>query len=442
MKMHGKRFMTAAFLGLIGLMLASPVAVRGQAAAPAAEAEYAEQYEVARRALSSAQYTRAVDLFRAYRAAAPRAQHVDESLYWEAFALSRMEGTRYLREALAALEMQAREYPNASTSSDARELLARVRGELANRGDSESAEWVYRETAEQDQERRADETKLVALNALMQMDSEAAVPILRKLIQNTDENPELRAHALFILTQQDGENATDLLLDVARNDPDSEVREQAVFWLSQNDSPETVAVLRSILETPGDSELHEQAVFALSQMSDPSAAGILKEYAGSESADPDLRANAVFWLGQHPSAENASFLKALFASSSDEETREAVLFALSQMPGQGNGEWLMDIALDRSVDTDMRTQALFMASQAGDFATADLVSVYDGATDQELKEQALFILSQRKDRAAVDKLIAVVRTESDPEVRQNAIFWLGQSGDPRAAQVLLDILDE
>ena len=439
--MNGKRLMKTTVLGLVGLMLASPAAVRGQAVAPAAEAEYAEQYEVARRALSSSQYTRAIELFRAYRAAAPRAQHVDESLYWEAFALSRLEGTRYLREALTALEMQASQYPDASTSSDARELLARVRGELANRGDSESAEWVYRETAEREQD-RADETKLVALNALMQMDSEAAVPILRKLIQNTDENPELRAHALFILTQQDGENATDLLLDVARNDPDPEVREQAVFWLSQNDSPETVSLLRSILETPGDAELHEQAVFALSQMSDPAAAGILKEYAGSESADPELRAHAVFWLGQHPSAENAGFLKALFARSSDDETREAVLFALSQMPDQGNGDWLMDIARDPSVDTDMRTQALFMASQAGDFATSDLLAVYDGATDQELKEQALFILSQRKDRAAVDKLIEVVRNESDPEIRQNAIFWLGQSGDPRAAQVLVDILDD
>jgi len=436
--MYGKRLMTGMFLGLVGLMLASPTTVRGQDAAPAAEAEYAEQYEVARRALSSSQYTRAIELFRAYRTAAPRAQHVDESLYWEAFALSRLEGTRYLREALTALRMQARQYPDASTSSDAKELLARIHGELANRGDSESAEWVYRET-EQD---RADETKLVALNALMQMDSEAAVPILRKLIQDTDENSELRAHALFILTQQDADSATDILLDVARNDPDPEVREQAVFWLSQNDSPETVSLLRSILETPGDAELHEQAVFALSQMSDPAAAGILKEYAGSESADPDLRANAVFWLGQHPSPENASFLKALFASSSDDETREAVLFALSQMSGQGNGEWLMDIARDRSVDTDMRTQALFMASQAGDFATSDLVDVYDTATDQELKEQALFILSQQKDSAAVDKLIEVVRNESDPEIRQNAIFWLGQSGDPRAAQVLVDILDD
>lgn len=437
--MSGKRWMTGIVVGLVGLILALPTSLPGQAAAPAAEA--AAQYEVARRALSAAQYTRAVDLFRAYRAAAPRAPNVDASLYWEAFALSRMETTRHLREAIAALEMQMRDYPNAATSADARELLARIRGELANRGDSQSAEWVYRETEAARQE-RVDETKMAALHALMQMDSEAAVPILRRLVQDTSEDPELRAQALFILTQQDSQNAADLLFEVARNDPDPELRGQAVFWLSQSDSPQTVSLLRSILETPGDAELHEQAVFALSQMSDPSAGGILKEYAASDSADPDLRANAVFWLGQHPSAENASFLKSLFASAKDDGTREAVMFALSQMPGYGNGDWLMDIALDNSIDSEMRAQALFMASQAGGFATSDLIDVYDRADDVELKGQALFILSQRKDRAAIDKLIEVVRSEEDPEIRQNAIFWLGQSGDPRAADVLVEILND
>jgi HEAT repeat protein len=437
--MSGKKMMTAIVVGLVGLLLASPTALPGQAAAPAAEA--AAQYESARRALSAAQYTKAIDLFRAYRAAAPRAPHVDASLYWEAFALSRMETTRALREAITALEMQMRDYPNAATSGDARELMARIRGELANRGDSESAEWVYRETEPARQE-RVDETKLAALSALMQMDSDAAVPILRKLIENRDENPELRAHALFILTQQDPEHATDIMMDVARNDPDPEVREQAVFWLSQNDSPETVAVLREILNDPGDAEFHEQAVFALSQMSDPSAGSILKEYAESESASSDLRSNAVFWLGQHPSAENARFLRDLFAKTTDDETREAILFSLSQMPDQGNGQWLMDIALDESEGSEMRTQALFMAFQANTFDTSDLVDVYDRAEDPELKEQALFILSQRKDRAAVDKLIEIVRSEDDPEIRQNAIFWLGQSGDPRAADVLVEILND
>ncbi len=448
--MNGMRKMFVGLALITGLGLASPIPVEGQSSD-----EATVQYERARRALNAAEYTRAIELFRAYRSADSEVRYAAESLYWEAFALSRLDSSRHLKEALTALEMQMQRYPDASTSSDARALLARVRGELANRGDSESAEWVYREAAERDrnaeraiaehqrQERsQADETKLMALNALMQMDSERAIPILRKVVQDQDNDPELRAHALFILTQQDDDGAVDLILDVARNDPDPEVREQAVFWLSQNDAPETVSVLRSILSNPADAQLHEHAVFALSQMSDPAAGTILREYAGSDAADPEVRANAVFWLAQHGTADDAAFLKDLFSRTQDNGTREAILFGLSQMEDQANGQWLMDIALDTSEDTETRTQALFMASQAGGFSAADLVGVYDRSTDRELKVQALFILSQQKDPVAVDKLLDVARNESDPEIRQQAIFWLGQSGDPRAEQALLDILDE
>jgi hypothetical protein len=35
----------------------------------------------------------------------------------------------------------------------------------------------------------------------------------------------------------------------------------------------------------------------------------------------------------------------------------------------------------------------------------------------------------------------VARRDADPELRKKAIFWLGQSRDPRAAQLLLDLLD-
>ena len=441
--MNGKQTLMAALALVVGLGFAQPTLVAGQST----EADATSQYEVARRLLNTAQYTEAADLFRAYRDADTGARYAAESLYWEAYALSRMESTRHWKQALEALDMQVSRYPSASTTGDAKALRAKLRGELANRGDAESAEWVYRETEHAAQEEMGqddgpDETKLMALNALMQMDSDKAIPILRKLIQNRDNHPELRSHAMFILAQHDEAGATDFMLDVARNDPETEVREQAVFWLSQNDSPETVSVLRSILSNSADAELHEHAVFALTQMSDPAAGDILREYAKSESADPEIRAQAVFGLSQHESAENSGFLRELFSTSRDAETREAILFALSQMEDQGNAKWLMDIALDPSESTEMRTQALFMANQAGGANVADLVGVYDRAQDREFKEQTLFILSQQEDSAAFDKLLDVARNESDPELRQNAIFWLGQTGDPRAEQVLLDILDE
>jgi HEAT repeat protein len=445
-------------------------------------------YERGRAELNRGNYERAAELLGAYREGAPQGRNVGESLYWEAFALSRMESTASLKAALDAIRWQRERFPGAATAPDAQALRARVHGELARRGDAESVRWVYentedgaigrareareqerearereregregerevrdgerevrdreREVRDREREVRPDEAKMAALQALMNMDSQAAIPILRRVVQNRDNSPDLRVQALFILSQQKGDEVMDLMLEAARNDPDQEVREQAVFWLSQVNSPESVTILESILSSEQDAALHEQALFAISQKTDERSRRILREFARSSSATPDMRAHAIFWLSQNGSPENAAFLREMWDTNSDPEVRESILFAMSQMKEDGNTAWLMSVALDTSEDTNVRNQALFAASQRSDVRVADLVGVYDRAPDRELKEQALFILSQSKDPAAFEKILDVVRNETNADLRQNAIFWLGQSGDPRAEQVLLEILDD
>ncbi len=61
--------------------------------------------------------------------------------------------------------------------------------------------------------------------------------------------------------------------------------------------------------------------------------------------------------------------------------------------------------------------------------------------DREIREQLIFILSRREEPAAVDQLIAIVRSETDPALRTKAVFWLGRSNDPRAAEVLLELIN-
>jgi HEAT repeat protein len=62
--------------------------------------------------------------------------------------------------------------------------------------------------------------------------------------------------------------------------------------------------------------------------------------------------------------------------------------------------------------------------------------------NHDLKEQLIFVYSQRHEAPALDKLIQIAKTEPDRELRRKAIFWLGQSHDPRAAQVLLEIINQ
>ncbi|MFL5528722.1 MAG: hypothetical protein ACJ791_05095, partial [Gemmatimonadaceae bacterium] len=187
--------------------------------------------------------------------------------------------------------------------------------------------------------------------------------------------------------------------------------------------------------------IKEKALFALSQQNEPRAHQALREFALRESESADLREKAIFWLGQRRSAENTEFLRNLYARLTNQDLKEKVLFSLSQQRGAGNEQWLMAIAVNSKEDIELRKKALFWAGQSG-VSIQELSSLYDRMGDTEMKESIIFTLSQRQsDRAAIDKMFAIARTEKEPELRKKAIFWLGQSRDPRVQQFLLELIN-
>ncbi|MCZ6753812.1 MAG: HEAT repeat domain-containing protein, partial [Gemmatimonadetes bacterium] len=114
--------------------------------------------------------------------------------------------------------------------------------------------------------------------------------------------------------------------------------------------------------------------------------------------------------------------------------------AVSQSDDPANGQWLVDIATDRSQPMDLRKNALFWAGQSGE-GLADLLAMWSLDLDQEMKGQLVFVYSQSGEPAALDKLFEIARTETDKELRENAIFWLGQSDDPRVTAFLEELIN-
>ncbi len=398
-------------------------------------------YRAARRALNEARYRTAVDLFRLAREEQP--QYAADALYYQAFALYKLGGRSNYREALDALSYQRDAYPDAATRGDADELMIRVEGELARRGDRDAAERLARE-AQETREDQESEIKAAALQALLMVDSDRAMPALKRvLLDRSPETAELRGQAIFILGQQESEEALDIMLDVVRNDPDPEVKSHAAFWLSQADDPRALeAVVEVLGDTSLDEEVHGQAIFALGQSDDPRARQLLKDYAGRSDVSSEVRAMAVHGLAQNPSPENAEFLKQLFDEVDEREVREQILFAIMQMPEAAEGDWLVNIATDESEDPEVRQMALFSAGQSGAIDVGALAAMYDGAVDRDMKEQVLWTLTQVDDPAAFDKMLDIARTETDLELKKAAVFWIGQSEDPRAQDVLLEILEQ
>src|SRR5512134_1531296 len=325
-------------------------------------------------------------------------------------------------------------------------LAARIDGELARRGDAEaSARTTAQATAAASVPARAqsgpcpdaddeDDPRVAALNALLQMNAENALPILKRVLERRDAcSVGLRRKAVFLVSQKRGPDTEAILLDVVRNDPDGEVREQAVFWLSQVPSERTAVLLDSLLRSSTDRQIQEKALFALSQHKSARAGEALRGYVQRADAPTELREQAIFWLGQRRSEETATFLRDMYARLTERQLREKIIFSLSQQKSAENAGWLLERARDESEDIELRKQALFWAGEGGAPIT-DLVAIYDRMPGREMREQLVFVYSQRKDPAAIDKLFAIARSDPDPELRTRAIFWLGQSKDPRVAQ--------
>jgi HEAT repeat protein len=274
------------------------------------------------------------------------------------------------------------------------------------------------------------------------MDADRALPILRRVLARRDEGSAcLRRKAVFIVSQQEGRDAEQILLDAARNDPDQEVREQAVWWLSQVNSPSAVTALDSILRSAKDPALQEKAIFALSQQEAPKARQALRDFALRAGVSDELREKAIFWIGQGDDPDRLDFLKTLYGQLKGEALRDKILFSVSQIEGRASSQWLLGIAGDVNENIELRKKALFWVGQS-DYPLSELSTLYDRMPSREMKEQLIFVYSQRDEKAAVDRLMQIARTESDKELRRKAIFWLGQMDDPRIPEFLASLLEK
>lgn len=479
---------TRLVLAIVYTVLAAPMALPAQAVAtrealPTASAtatgfamasaamEVAQQggdsaYRAAQRVLQDGDYREAARQFQRYAERYPRSSNAPEALYWQAFALSRVGNSSSYSAALEALNELNRQYPSSNANqSDAGSLRVRICGELARRGDESCAREVVT-TAESGSRsgqspssssrpsqnssgqqsgcpREDDENdeRIMALNALLNMNSESAVPILEKVLARRDEcSKALRKKAVFLISQKRSENVVDILIKVAREDPSADVRQDAIFWLSNVRDPRVVDLLAEMANS-SDPTIAEKAIFSLSNTRSERASQILRDIAQKDGASKQARDQAIFWLGNRKDPEAVNFLKGLYSRLNDKDLKDRVLFSVANQRGAGSGEWLVGIATDDREPMELRKQALFWAGNQRAAAITDITALYDKVKDREMKEQIIFVLSQNKAEASVDKLMDIARRDTDKDMRSKAVFWLGQSRDPRVLKFLEELIN-
>ena len=433
------------------LMVASATA-RAQAASKATQDRADSLYRVGRTAIDNRDYRRAETVLKQVVDRYPLADRAAESLYWRSWALYQLGTTTSNRgdldDALAVIERYNTNYgKNAKMASDATDLYGRIRTAQAQLGDARAAGEVVQRADAVRQPRACtgsaadEEMRTAALDGLLSMNSADAVPILKDVLKQRDAcRTELRKHAVFLISQKRSADVVSTLLDVARNDPSSDVRGDAIFWLSQTRSEQAIPAIDSVLFSSGDLEIRKRAVFALSQYRDVRARQALQRAAEDEKLPEDVRGDAIFWLGQGRSLD-LEYFKGLFRKTKNEDMRNRILTSVGQSSAPEASTWLVEIARDKSFDTETRKQAIFWAGQKRAFDLEQLSTIYDQSRgDTEFQNHLLFIYSQRRESAAVDKLMAIAKSDPSIDNRKTALYWLGTKNDPRIQQFLRDLL--
>jgi HEAT repeat protein len=273
--------------------------------------------------------------------------------------------------------------------------------------------------------------------------TDAATPLLR-LAHDAGRPLEIRRRAVRWLGAVGGAAVVSAVGAIAEDaGAPRDLREAAVSALAESESDEGVTRLIRLSAGPADAWLARKAIFWLGQANDDRAHETLRALVQRQSADEDLRAEAIFALGHGSgTAEDAAFLRGVYSRLESGRLKEKVIQSVAQLEGDENVDWLLSLALDARQSFEQRKQALFWAGQS-DAPGAPIVKAYDRLNDRQLKEHAIFVLSQRdEDDASLDKLIDIARHDPDRSLRRKAIFWLGQSDDPRAQELIRDLVSK
>ena len=426
-------------------------------------------YRIAREMLNRGEYRRAAQTFRQIGERFATSRYAPDALYYEAFALYRIGTVADMRAALTLLDQQRERFPRSETDREASSLAMRIRGELAANGDRQAASDIRgiagqgrapsaptpgvpptgvrapsqspRPTQAGAQQATCDRdslaVKLEALSALSRIESPEVTPALHRVLQRRDEcSASLRRRAVLLLGQQAGAQTGDVLIEVARNDPDDDVKREAINMLARVPSDQAVAALQQIVQT-GDAQLSASAMRALNANTNPIARQAVRTVLERNDIAESVRLRALQSFSR-ASPEEAAYLRGVYPKLESRRLRSQAISTISRLDGPENHQWLVALARNEGEAMELRTEAVSRLATTAPIA--DVARLYDQAGDRRLKERIIVRLAARDEDAAVDKLIAIARSDPDHELRREAIARLSRKKDPRTTQLLLEII--
>jgi HEAT repeat protein len=270
--------------------------------------------------------------------------------------------------------------------------------------------------------------KLIALNSLMNSDSDEAVPMLEKFLAGS-ASVKLKKKALFVLSQGDSPRARQVVTEIAKGKRTPQLQDEAVKYLGLFGGEDSRQALADIYATSADVDVKKQVLQSFMLSGDK--ARVLAAARGEK--NPVLRDAAVKLLGVMGAQAE---LTQMYRAESSVEVRKSILQALFV----GGGVDELEEVMRTERDPELRAAAIHNLGLAGGPKSASiLVTTYQSDPNPEVRKQILHALFLQGN---ADALVKIARAEKDPELRKTAVHWLSLTGSKEAKQFMMEILEK
>jgi hypothetical protein len=368
-------------------------------------------YNKGTRALDAGRWSQAVEAFAS--AIAQKGPRADGALYWKAYAEFKLAQRA---AALATLQALKSGYPSSGWLKEAQALEVEMSGAAAATTGSAGED---------------DELKLLAINGLLRADAsdERALPVLEKILKS-QQTPQVKKRALFVLSQNQTPRSRDIMMNVARGSSNPDLQLEALRFIGMSGNKGDLQLLADTYTSSKDSDVR-RVILETYMMT-----GQVELVARAAKAEPDerLRRQAIHLLGaMHASAE----LDRLYQGENSEFVRQAIVEAFM---ASGDGDRLVQIAKSDK-DQAMRVRAVEMLGALGKGQqTAFMLGIYGTAgQSRELKlavVNALFIAGESK------TLVDLARKESEQPLRKAIVERLSVMNSKEATDYLMELINK
>jgi HEAT repeat protein len=271
-----------------------------------------------------------------------------------------------------------------------------------------------------------EETKLLAMRAVMQADPERGIPMIVKMLSGSS-SIKIKEQALFLLTQSRTTRAREIISGVAKGGSNPDLQLRAIRYVGMMGGTESRQILDDAYRGTPDPAVKRAIIRSFMTSNDRAR---LLSVAKTEK-DEALRGEAVRQLGN---LRAGAELAELYQSEQSVEVKKQIL---QGMFTGGYPDKLIELAKSEK-DPELRRTAIRYLGNMRRTETSDaLVGIYASDASVDVRKAIVSALFNQGNAKA---LVDIARAEKNSEMKRDIVAKLGNMKSKEATDYLLELL--